>query len=327
MLVRLEKDWDYPDLRRQTPNLDGRWGDIRITEEPVAECDLLIVLNSPRRDIRVRVPEGNKWLFTQESPIEQYRWHQDSFRYFDRIFTFWDKSVAARIEHAQTALPWHIGRNYPQLKALTRDEAVATKRDGVSWVTSNATHKEGHRLRMKFKDYLVDEGFAFHLYGRGFDPIDDKFDALFPYKYSIAIENYACDDYWTEKLADCFLSWTVPIYAGATNVLQYFPANAMIAIDPSDPAGALRTIRTAIDDDHFGRHLDAIHEARELVLERYQFFPNVARQFERFGAPTSTPKQRVSIPANATHYVKSSPTGHVKRIVKSTLAELAWRLR
>lgn len=327
MLVRLEKDWDYTDLRCQTPGLDGRWDDLFVTTDPIPECDLLVVLNSPRRDIRVRVPAGNKWLFSQESPIEKYRWHHDSFAYFDRIFTFWDGPFPERIVHDHAALPWHVGRNYVELAALTRQDALAAKRDAVSWVTSNARWKEGHQTRMRFKDYLLEEGFAFDLFGRGFNPVAHKFDGLFPYKYSIAVENHACDHYWTEKIADCFLSWTMPIYSGATNILSYFPKESMILIDPSDQAGALQTIREAMASDRFGRNLDAVEEARRLVLEKYQFFPNLQHLRARYASSLGTTRERAFIPANRMHYATESAVGHLKIAVKSALAQWAWRLR
>jgi hypothetical protein len=313
MLVRIEKDWENPDLRRQTPGGTGRWGDIEITFDRVRECDLLIVLNSPNRDIRVRCPVGNRWLFSQESPVDMYRWHRDSFHHFDRVFTFWNDVTDSLVVHDQTALPWHVGRSYDELRALTIDQAKAHKRDAVSWVTSAATHKPGHKLRMAFKDHLLAQGFAFDLFGRGFDPIADKFDGLFPYKYSIAIENHGCNDYWTEKIADCFLSWTMPIYWGAPNILDYFPAESMVLIDPADPAAALATVRAAMQADRWQVHLDALAEARRRVLERYQFFPHLQRLVGQYAAPS--PQRVVSsfIPANPAHFGVQTPVQRVKR--------------
>jgi len=52
----------------------------------------------------------------------------------------------------------------------------------------------------------------------------------------VAVENSGHDHYWTEKVADCFLAGTVPIYRGAPNIRAYFPAEAMIVIDTLDPA-------------------------------------------------------------------------------------------
>ena len=316
MLIRIEKDWLLPDLHRQSPASSGKWADLHFTYDPVPDCDLLIVLNSPNRDIRVRCPVGNKWLFSQESPVEMYRWHRDSFKHFDKVFSFWRDVDDAQVIHDQTALPWQIGKTYDQLKALTWAQSRPLKRDAVSWVTSAATHKDGHKLRMAFKDYMLQAQFDFDLFGRGFAPIDDKFDGIFPYKYSIAIENHACNDYWTEKIADCFLSWTVPIYWGAKNILSYFPANSMILIDPNDGPGALATIRNAISDDFHAVNAAALAEARELVLERYQMFPHVQNLISQHAAPADGPRAKSFIPAHPSHYRHEHTLQRLMRLLK-----------
>jgi len=319
MLVRVEKDWADPDLRRQTPGGTGRWGDVEITFDPVRECDLLLVLNSPNRDIRVRCPVGNRWLFSQESPVDMYRWHRESFRHFDRVFTFWDDVSDAVVVHEQTALPWHVGKTYDQLHALTLSEARAHKRDAVSWVTSAATHKPGHKLRMAFKDHLVAQRFPFGLFGRGFDPIADKFDGLYPYKYSIAIENHGCNDYWTEKIADCFLSWTMPIYWGAPNILDYFPAESMILVDPADPAAALATVQAARAAGRWQQNTEALAEARRRVLERYQLFPHLQRLVAAHAAGPGEPRRPVFIPAHPAHFGVQTPLQRLKRGLRRAL--------
>jgi hypothetical protein len=319
MLVRIVKDWATPDLNRQTPKGDGVWNGVKFTEERVRECDLLIVLNSPNRDIVVRCPSGNKWLLTQESPIEQYRWHLDSFQYFDRVFTFWDNSISPAIIHAQTALPWSVGRTYTELTELRLSDLMAAKRDRVSWVTSNATHKEGHKLRMALKDYLVEHDFDFDLFGRGFNPIDDKIDALLPYKYSIAIENYACDNYWTEKIADCFLSWTVPIYWGAKNIESFFPPRSMLRIDPARPELSLQIIRAALHDGYFEANLDALAEARDLVLNRHQFFPYITGLIAKFGVVAGARRTKRIIPVNPVHLRGEGRVARLRRLIRRSL--------
>ena len=107
----------------------------------------------------------------------------------------------------------------------------------------------------------------FDLFGRGFTPLADKWDGLAPYRYSIAVENYRGPDYWTEKIADCFLSWTMPIYYGCTNITDYFPPEAMVLIDIDDIEEAVDKIREAIAQDLWRKNLDAIEYARKLVLE------------------------------------------------------------
>lgn len=316
MLVRIDKDWSSPDFKRQSPTSSGIWEGITFTDEPVKECDLLIVFNSPNKDIKVKCPAGNKWLFTQESPIELYQWHTDSFKYFDKVFTYWDDSVSNNIFHEQTALPWHIGKSYDELIKLSLSESVPFKNKLVSWVTSNASHKEGHKLRMSLKDYLEQQHFEFDLFGRGFNPIPDKFDGIAPYKYSLAIENYACQDYWTEKIADCFLSWTIPIYWGATNIHSYFPTDSMIRIDPGDLKGSLEIIREAIDSNFYDRNFAALAEARNLILNKYQMFPHICTLINKYSSNQFNIKVNSYIPANSEYHKNQSGMFYIKTRVK-----------
>jgi hypothetical protein len=277
MLVRIVKDWHIPDIFRQTPGYSRMWKGIEFTENNKHKCDLLVVLNAPRKNLLVKTPPKARWLFSQESPIELYKWHIRSFRYFSNIYTFWNKCYSPNIIHLQTALPWHINKSYDELIDLTKKEAIQSKKKNLSWITSDAKNKEGHFLRMSFKDFLLQENMDFDLWGRGFIPIDDKFDGLYPYKYSIAIENYSCNDYWTEKIADCFLSWTVPIYYGAKNITKYFPEKSMILIDPNDQRKSLSIIKDAIGNNLFEERINYIEEARDLILNKYQFFPFVTQ--------------------------------------------------
>lgn len=327
MLVRIEKDWDHPDIFRQCPGGTRRWGGVDFTTDPVDECDLLVVLNGPVRDIRVRCPAGARWLFTQESPVEMYRWQTDSFPHFDRLFTFWTAEAGSRLADDHSGLPWQIGRSYDELQALSASPDGGGKLDRLSWVTSSASHKPGHKLRLDFLEHLRRSDLEFDLFGRGFSPIGDKFDGVHPYKYSLAIENYGCDNYWTEKIADCFLCWTVPVYWGATNIERYFPADSMIRIDPHDPARAIAIIREAIEGDFYARHFDALREARERVLQRLQFFPHIVGLIERHGLKAGAPRERVSIPTNPFYYHHEPALRRLRRALRSGLGEAMWRLR
>jgi hypothetical protein len=273
MLVRIVKDWSNPDLFRQSPEESGAWGDVRFTCEDVDECDLLVVLNRPHKRIKIRARES--WLFSQESPIDSYKWHTKSFKDFDKVFSFWENPEFQNLVHYQTGLPWHINKTYDELSKLSVDDCDKVH-DTVSWITSNASSKPGHRLRLDFLQHLKSNRFALDLFGRGFNPIDDKFDALAPYKYSLAIENYSCNDYWTEKIADCFLSWTMPIYYGAKNITSYFPKESMILIDPGKPEVAVQIIREAIASNLWAGSLNYVRESRDLILTKYQFFPLVS---------------------------------------------------
>jgi Glycosyltransferase family 10 (fucosyltransferase) C-term len=284
MKVSIIKDWDDPDILRQTPGGRGIWDGISfVTSRPLI-CDLLVTLNVPPANQLIYCRNGGRWLMSQEPPHEFYAWQTKAYNNFDRVYTFWDQQLlncSAAIIHDQTCLPWHVGKTYDDLSQLTH--TALQKGDEVSWITSNLNNRPGHSLRLSFMDYLETAGFPFHLFGRGFKPIGDKYDGIAPYKYSLALENFACNDYWTEKIADCFLSWTMPIYYGCKNITRYFPEQAMILIDPNKPEAALRIIKEAMNHDRWQQNLQWIEEARNLVLNKYQFFPAIAERVKAAG--------------------------------------------
>lgn len=70
------------------------------------------------------------------------------------------------------------------------------------------------------------------------------------YKFNIAFENSNADGYITEKLTDCFLGNTVPIYYGAAGTPVPFPREAMIyANDYADEDALLARIREVNEND------------------------------------------------------------------------------
>jgi hypothetical protein len=59
--------------------------------------------------------------------------------------------------------------------------------------------------------------------------IPSKIDALREYMFSVAIENVSCDDnYFSEKIIDCFLTGTVPIYHGCIHIGEFFDIRGIL---------------------------------------------------------------------------------------------------
>lgn len=59
-------------------------------------------------------------------------------------------------------------------------------------------------------------------------PVDDKYATLARYKYSLCFENEMSPGYITEKLFDCLVCGTVPVYLGAPNITDYVPEECFI---------------------------------------------------------------------------------------------------
>ena len=107
--------------------------------------------------------------------------------------------------------------------------------------------------------------------------MQDKAEALRPYRYHVAIENHVGQHHWTEKLADAFLGHTLPLYFGCPNLSDYFPEDSFLRIDIQDAAAAADLISRAVADDLYSQRLPAIREARRRVLEEFDLFSVISR--------------------------------------------------
>jgi hypothetical protein len=325
-LVRIIKTWDKPDLLRQTPGGAGVWDGIRFTLEPVSACDYAVVLQKLPAPTTLRCAPERVWAVMEEPPNEAFKAEHRGPRGVGRVYTC-DPSLrwrGPRFTATHPALPWHVGRSYDELMQAPPPE----KPRALSWITSNLAVFQGHHARLNFLRRIQGR-LEFDLYGRGFSFIDDKWDGLAPYRYALAVENYSNSLYWSEKLFDCFLAWTMPIYYGCTEITRFFPAEAMVQIDIDDP-DVVDKIREAVASDRWRRNRDAIAHARELVLNRYQLFPFLARaihahEARRPGAPapreltlTNEPRPIDALEARARHLVGR----HVTRPLRTAWAAL-----
>ena len=276
MIVSVIKNYDYPVLARQTSDETGEWNGITFVEGYVGDADLCIVINEPTTDLIVKAKYG-VWLVHQEAMCDGNVYFKKYVHYFDKVFTQFPIE-GKNIVHTQTGLPWHINKTFDELLLL---EPGVHKTDDISWVTSNKRSREGHNKRLDFLDFITDK-INLKLYGKGFQFIEDKFDALYPTKYTLAIENSSVEHYWSEKIADAYLSWCMPIYYGDPLITDYFPEESMIRINLEKPEEALAVIERAIAEKKWEKNIDAIADARQKILSEYQFYPTVCRWIESY---------------------------------------------
>ena len=114
------------------------------------------------------------------------------------------------------------------------------------------------------------------VFGHGVNPMNDKAEALDPYKYHIAVENHVYDHHLTEKLPDAFLGYTLPFFHGAPNTADYFPKESFIPININEYEKSKDIIRSHIANNEYEDRLPYIIEARRRVLEEQNLFAIVS---------------------------------------------------
>jgi len=98
-----------------------------------------------------------------------------------------------------------------------------------SIIASNKRWTSGHKLRHVIIDYLIKNNINIvDFYGGRFNNLPQKINGLKDYMFSITIENCKSDYYFTEKLIDCFLTGTVPIFWGCPSIHKFFNVKGML---------------------------------------------------------------------------------------------------
>ncbi len=262
-----EGDKLFAFLKRYAQHSDGHfafWDEFAFTTSGITEADAILVFNQPSEEIKIQSDPGKLIAFMMEPGIpKKHPWMFKGLDMYAKVFSPLQNAPNVVASHGY--LGWYFQQDWPFLNRLP----VPQKTNRISCIASDLKQLEGHRLRIQFINKLREQMPEIDFFGSGTRFLPDKLDGLLPYRYSIAIENTSAPDYFTEKINDCFLSYTVPVYYGCTNIGKYFPADSFIQIDINKPDEAIKKIKE-LANDNWEERLDAVKEARELVLNKYQ---------------------------------------------------------
>ena len=278
--LTLHHNWPW---KRQLPGGKSTFDGVQFFV-PVEEADVVFVYDAlPEAKLVVR--QSIPVVFVASEPANVKRYRSAFLAQFDSVITS-DRDTAHRKRiFVQAGLPWHVGvmaaggglARAPMIfEELESYQPRKTKL--VSVVSSDKTITSDHRARLAFVSKLKSAlGDKVDVFGRGIVDFADKRDVLDAYRYHIALENCAIKDYWTEKLADPFLTLTFPIYHGCPNVQDYFPAESLRQINIYEPDIAVEIIKQVINSDLAEQHLEYLVEARYRVMHEHNVFGMLAR--------------------------------------------------
>ena len=146
----------------------------------------------------------------------------------------------------------------------TEDIGIHDKNKLVSCIFSWKQWNPYHRMRFRVYDRLKDDT-RVDFYGTGCEkPIEYKIETLKDYKFSIIIENSIENGYFTEKLLDCFLSGTIPIYVGSKSVNDYFDENGIIHFEGDED---LPNILERLTDELYQSKMESINKNFEFAKQ------------------------------------------------------------
>jgi len=277
-LLQVKITTSFPEcFKRQTPENSGVWQGIQFyVNEHVEACDYWVIYEGLPQVEHTICPPENIILITGEPPSSKV-YDRDFIRQFNLVVTSHRQMEHFNILHTQQALPWHIAsreRNSIPLRGyddLLKDQIPKPKL--LSVISSDLEVTEGHAKRKAFVHRLKQHfGDRLDVFGRGIRDIEDKWDAIAPYQYHIVLENSSFDNYWTEKLSDCYLGNAFPFYYGCPNIGNYFPGSSYRMIDIERFDEAIDIIESTIKQETYQAAQASLQLAKRWVMNKYNVF-------------------------------------------------------
>jgi hypothetical protein len=268
----------FPLLRAAVEARGGRCHTVDVLRANGMTPDVVLFLDVPSElvdDVLRGWPGARAWAVLQESEVILPRnWDAARLARFETVFTWRDPIVDGErfvklnfpnvlhvpepldIEQAERRLCALIAGNKRSAHPL---ELYSRRVEAIRWFEEH--HIEDFSLYgVGWRDVAVGaypgaEREAFPSY-RG--SVERKREVLDGHWFTICFENARdIPGYITEKLFDCLLARTVPIYRGADNITDHVPAGCFIDARDVGSYAELYELMTTIEPDAYVAHLEA----------------------------------------------------------------------
>tara|TARA_Y100000592_G_C5384848_1_gene275260 strand:- start:81 stop:941 length:861 start_codon:yes stop_codon:yes gene_type:complete len=257
------------------------------TEKPwcrgeIGEKEFNVVFNNPQSDITYFIKDGiyqtgivsqsntRIALLTECRMMDptRYNFLEENHILFDYIVTY-DDRLLELFPNKTIITPYSSTWIWPK-----QQQKVHHKSKICSYITSKKQYSDIQRMRINLLDYFYNnKEYNIELYGRGHNPLpenhenddyDGKILGLKDFAFSIIIENHVQKNYFSEKLMDCLLTGTVPIYYGCSEISKYFNLDGLILFDNEQE---LKKIIKNLTLDDYNNRINAINENLELAKQ------------------------------------------------------------
>jgi hypothetical protein len=235
-------------------------------------------------DVINTFPSGTRRIFVQAEPEAIF--HLRSYmlataHLYDYVLTY-DEEVLKKCLNARKCVFGSCWISPSEWQAIV----VSAKQFAVSGVAGSKASTDGHLFRRNL--YMNQHKFPLpvtYFIGQGASlPIIQKNTALGPrkiklfggFQFSFVIENSRQANYFTEKLCDCLITKTIPIYYGCPNIGEYFDTTGWILLDKPD----VKTVNQklyALHPEYYATHMATVNKNYELVQQYMDFDENINR--------------------------------------------------
>lgn len=257
---------------KQSPKESGSWGEVSYTTD-LNEAEYLIIEDGCSPDVYSKFSSDKRLYFSREALDSNS--HNNYPGDQTKKFSYWDGSGYLYTKWIYPGAYGGINMTYDELSA----EKEINKTKIISCVQTDKNITPTHKARQTFiKKYIYCNDID--VYGtiscaNSELENNNKRTALDQYKYTLAFDNQVTiRDFFGTQVTDALLRWTVPIYGGGGELSKYFPEKSFIKINPLNLDDVDR-VNNLVQNDDFDSRKEAIKEARDLVLNKYNVWPTI----------------------------------------------------
>ena len=196
---------------------------------------------------------------------EIYEEIQQHEEHYDLIFTYAHELIERYPEKYKYFPPDIAAIEDPSCKMHEKTKLV-------SMIYSDKTQLQGHQLRhIIARQFLPEIKYdKVDFYGTGTDkPLKNKSEGCNDYMFQIAIENAYRKDYFADKILDCFITGTIPIYWGCPNIADYFDTRGILIFNTMDE---LKEIMESLSEEKYNSMLEYAKLNFDVAKEKYTNF-------------------------------------------------------
>lgn len=265
--------WGY-----QTLNGLGTWKNIQGVTD-LKEADYFVVIERIQSDLLSKI-DISKIIYFQCEPTGLHKDNKALIdKYKDKFFRYFDYT-----NYRQPTFWW---TRTPFIKLSNSGYNVKTKNLSCLMSTKNIKRMPGYTLRLNFLDQFIKKyGEYIDVYGRGTETKkhpaykgtlnENKLDnskAFSDYKYTFLCENSSEKNHFSDRINDCILNWSIPIYWGATNIYDYYPKDSLYTIDITKDS--IDKLYKLSQKPVTIQNIEALKKARELIMYKYNIWEKI----------------------------------------------------
>lgn len=197
-------------------------------------------------DTSIERPVGvTQYIKVQLEPLAVYPHMRDflisNYSHFDKIVSY-DEEVLSKCPNAVHYLygtTWISSEVYNNIDISIKKPCISSLTGWKSWAVGHAfrhlLYNAQKEIPLPITWYRSSAGSIIPEIGNNpiltTDPYTGKPPLFLEYQFSLVIENSRQNNYFTEKLIDCLITKTIPIYCGCPNISKWFDTTGWIILE------------------------------------------------------------------------------------------------